>query len=115
MNKWTFLGLAIALEAIASLSLKAALDSPGFYALVVFGYVSSFMALFAGLRHGLNLGVGYGIWGASGVALTAILSFLIFHEPLTLTMTLGIVVVMAGVLLVEIGSQNAHKKKGVAS
>lgn len=110
MKKWVFLALAIGLEVTGSLSLKAALDAPGFYALVISGYVGSFLALFMALRNGMSLGVGYGIWGASGVALTAIMSFVLFSEPITFVMAMGIALVMAGVLLVELGSQAAHKK-----
>lgn len=109
MRKWTFLALAIGLEITGSLSLKAALDAPGFYALVVAGYVGSFLALFQSLRSGMSLGVGYGIWGACGVALTAVMSLVIFGEPITLLMGLGIATVIGGVLLVELGSQAAHK------
>ena len=54
------------------------------------------------LREGMSLGVGYGIWAACGVALTAVLSAVIFHEPLTLPMGIGIAAVMGGVLLVGV-------------
>ena len=111
MKKWLFLAIAIALEVTGSLSLKAALDAPGFYALVAAGYVGSFLALFMSLRNGMSLGVGYGIWGASGVALTAVMSLVVFGEPITVLMGIGIAVIMAGVLLVELGSQAAHKNK----
>ena len=70
--------------------------------------------LFLALRHGMNLGVGYGIWGASGVALTALLSWVVFGEPITLVMGIGIVVIMVGVLLVEIGAQSAARRKADA-
>ena len=109
------IAVAIGLEVAGSLSLKAALDAPGFYALVIAGYVGSFLALFMALRNGMSLGVGYGIWGASGVALTAIMSFVIFSEPITFVMAIGIAVIMAGVLLVELGSQAAHKKTEATS
>ena len=114
MKKWLFLAVAIGLEVAGSLSLKAALDAPGFYALVIAGYVGSFLALSMALRNGMSLGVGYGIWGASGVAL-AIMSFVIFSEPITFVMAIGIAVIMAGVLLVELGSQAAHKKTEATS
>ncbi|WP_316668316.1 SMR family transporter [uncultured Propionibacterium sp.] len=109
MKKWAFLAAAIGLEVTGSLSLKAALDAPAFYLPVVVGYVASFLALFMALRGGMGLGVGYGIWGASGVALTAVMSLLVFGEPITPLMALGIVLVMGGVLLVELGSQAAQK------
>ena len=55
-------------------------------------------------NHRLYTGVAYGIWSAGGVAVTAIASRLLFGEPLTRTMVAGIVLIMAGVLLVELGS-----------
>ena len=109
MKKWLFLVAAIALEVTGSLSLKGALNAPYLYILVVVGYVGSFLALFMSLRRGMGLGVGYGIWGASGVALTAIMSFVVFGEPITVIMAVGIMLIMGGVLLVEFGSQIAQK------
>lgn len=114
MKKWVFLTLAILLEATATLSLKAALEAPALYAVVVAGYAAAFLCLFQALRDGMSLGVGYGIWAACGVALTAVLSAVIFHEPLTLPMGIGIAAVMGGVLLVEIGSQQAQNTPDTA-
>lgn len=113
--KWVFLVGAIVLEVTASLSLKAAVEAPGFFVVVAVGYIGAFTCLAFALRQGMPLGVGYGIWGAAGVALTAILSTLVFGEPLTALMALGIVVVIGGVLLVELGSQAAGKRSEAAS
>ena len=111
MKKWLYLVAAIVLEVSGSLSLKAAMDAPQFYVIVVLGYLGAFVGLFAALRNGMSLGVGYGIWGATGVAATAVLSLVIFNEPITPVMGLGIVLVIAGVLTVELGSQLALKKQ----
>ena len=113
MTQWVFLAAAIAMEVTGSLSLKAAMDRPSLYAVVTVGYAGSFICLSMALRHGMALGVGYGIWGATGVAATAVLSLVIFHEPLTLLTGIGIVAVMAGVLLIELGSQAAQNKAEV--
>lgn len=99
--KWILLAAAILTEVAASLSLKAALDQPAFYAVVAVGYLAAFTCL----SLGLPLGVAYGIWAAAGVALTALLSTVIFGEPLTPLMIGGIVLVIAGVLCVELGSR----------
>ena len=56
------------------------------------------------LRQGLGLGVAYGIWSAAGVALTAVASRVLFKEPLTLVMILGLGLIMGGVLLIELGA-----------
>ncbi|MFC9354400.1 DMT family transporter [Arthrobacter sp. NPDC057013] len=107
---WLLLAAAILAEVTATLSLKGALEHPALYVIVAAGYLGAFALLAAVLRAGMALGVAYGIWGASGVALTAIGSLAIFNEPLTLLMGVGIVVIVAGVLCVELGVQAGHKK-----
>lgn len=110
MTTWILLACAIASEVTASLSLKAALDRPSLYAAVAVGYVVSFALLAVVLRRGMALGVAYGIWGALGVASTALLSAAIFDEPLTALMGVGLALIIAGVLVVELGSQAAQRR-----
>ncbi|MFI7530173.1 DMT family transporter [Nocardia salmonicida] len=105
---WLLLAAAILSEVAASLSLKGSETDPALYAVVVVGYVAAFVFLAAVLKRGLALGVAYGIWGASGVALTAVLSSLLFDEAFTLAMGAGLALVIAGVLLVETGSHPAE-------
>ena len=112
---WLFLATAILLEVTGSMSLKAALDHPAFYIVVAVGYIGSFVCLGKVLSLGMALGVAYGIWGATGVALTASLSTVIFQEPFTALMGAGIVLIIGGVLLVELGSQAAHRKAARAA
>jgi small multidrug resistance pump len=114
VKKWVLLGGAIVTEVSASLSLKAALEHPLFYVVVVVGYLSAFVLLAFVLRAGMPLGVAYGVWGALGVALTAALAVVLFGETITPVMLLGIAMVMAGVLTVEIGSQRAAATSGAA-
>jgi small multidrug resistance pump len=105
VTRWLILACAITSEVTGSLALKAALDHPGWYALVFVGYVSSFVFLDRVLRAGVPVGVAYGIWGAVGVALTATMSAAIFGEALTGTMLVGIALVIGGVLCIELGRQ----------
>ncbi len=104
--KWLFLIAAIVLEVTATLSLRASegFTKLGYTALVAGGYVGAFVALSLVLRRGLPIGVAYGIWAAVGVALVAILGKVIFDDPLTPLMGLGIVLILGGVLLVELGN-----------
>ena len=111
MNKWLLLSMAIATEVAATLALKAALEAPWWYAAVVLGYAGAFTCLALAMRAGLGLGVAYGIWGALGVALTAVLAMLLFAEALTPMMMLGLGVIIAGVVLVEFGSQHALRQQ----
>ena len=114
MITWLVLATAIVLEVTATMSLKGALQAPWLYAVVIVGYAGSFVCLGIVLRRGLGLGVAYGIWGACGVALTAVLSLVVFGEPITLLMAAGIVLIIAGVLCVELGSQAAHRRTDAA-
>lgn len=105
---------AIATEVTGSLALRAAVDDPGWYAVVVPAYVTAFVLLAGVLRAGMALGVAYGVWGATGVALTAALGAAVFGEPFTPVMVAGIALIMAGVLLVELGAQRAHRDRAAA-
>jgi len=111
MTTWLLLAAAIASEVTASLSLKGALDRPALYAVAAVGYLASFTLLTLVLRRGMALGVAYGIWGALGVAATAVTSSLLFDEALTALMGVGIGLIIAGVLTVELGSQRAHRSR----
>lgn len=113
MNRWLWLTGAIVVEVAATLALRAAIEQAAWYLPVVVGYVASFLFLAGALRRGMAIGVGYGIWGASGVTLTAVAAAFLFGEPLTPLMGLGFAVIVAGVLLVEFGSHRAeHAPEG---
>ncbi|MEU2432054.1 multidrug efflux SMR transporter [Streptomyces sp. NPDC007861] len=102
---WLFLGLAILTEVIATLCLRASEGGrhKAWLAPVVLGYVASFAFLSLALHRGVAIGVAYGIWTAVGVALTAIASRFLFHEPLTRLMGVGIALIAAGVVLIDLG------------
>ncbi len=108
---WALLGAAIVSEVTASLSLKGALERPALYGVVAVGYLASFTLLALVLRRGMPLGVAYGVWGALGVALTAVASAVVFDESLTGLMGVGIALIIAGVLTVELGSQRAARER----
>lgn len=102
---WLFLSLSIVSEIIATLSLRA---SDGFrkkiwvLPLAVF-YALAFFFLAVTISYGMPVAIAYGIWSAVGVALIALLARIIWKEPLTPRMIFGLVLIMAGVLLVELG------------
>lgn len=112
---WLLLLATILSEVTATLSLRGALDHPGLYVLVVAGYVLSFALLAQVLRRGMGLGVAYGIWGASGVVLTAAASAVLFGEVLTSLKVMGILLIAAGVVVVELGAQQARRRSAAAT
>lgn len=101
----TCLVAAIVTEVTATLSLRMATSGRKLWWFAVAGgYTFAFTMLSVVLAEGVALGVAYGIWTAAGVALTAILSRIFFEEPLTWAMSLGLILIMGGVLLVELGA-----------
>jgi small multidrug resistance pump len=105
MRKWAILAGAIVLEVAATLALRAAIDNAWWAVLTVAGYGGAFVALSALLRLGVPIGVVYGTWAAAGVALTAVLGAVLFAEPFTPLIGIGIAAVIAGVVLVETGHE----------
>ncbi|RBM12374.1 multidrug efflux SMR transporter [Streptomyces sp. PT12] len=104
---WLLLAGAILSEVAATLSLRMASQPGGsrrWFVAVGTGYPVAFTLLALALDAGIALGVAYGIWAAAGVALTAIASRVLFNEPLTRVMALGIGLIAAGVLLIELGA-----------
>ena len=103
--QWIFLAVAIACEVGATLSLRIASEGRHRWVVAVAtGYLAAFALLSLALQEGLALGVAYGIWTATGVAATAVLSRFLFDEPLTLLMGGGIALIIGGVLLIELGA-----------
>ena len=101
---WWALAGAILIEVVATLSLRA---SDGFrrkawIAPVVTGYLASFYLLWLSLSLGMPVGIAYGIWTACGVAMVAVVARFLFQEPLTWVMALGIALIVAGVLTIEV-------------
>jgi small multidrug resistance pump len=110
VRKWALLSAAITIEVAATLSLRASRDHWGWLVVVVAGYAGAFVLLTLVLRAGVPIGVTYGIWGALGTVGTAVLAAVIFGDPFTLAIVMGIALIIAGVLLIEIGSQRASNK-----
>lgn len=105
---WLFLAGAIGLEVTATLCLRA---SAGFSRWVwavpiVGGYAGAFFLLSLVLVRGIPIGVAYGVWSAVGVVLTAVMGRLVFGDAFTPAMAIGVLLIGAGVVLLELGSHS---------
>lgn len=103
---WLLLVGAILTEVAATLSLRASegLRKKRWIAPVAASYVTAFSLLTFALANGMPVGIAYGIWAASGVALTAIGARVFFEERLTWRMVVGIVLIAIGVFIIELGA-----------
>ena len=103
MAYWFLIG-AILFEVAGTVCLRLAVEEKRWYGGVAVGYLVAFAMLSLTLANGLPLGIAYGIWAAAGVALTAVIGKVLFREPFTWLMGLGIVLIAGGVLLIELGA-----------
>lgn len=103
---WLLLAGAILTEVAATLSLRASegLRKKRWIAPVAVFYIAAFSLLTIALAEGMPVGIAYGIWAASGVALTAIGARVFFKERLTWRMIAGIALIAVGVLVIELGT-----------
>lgn len=110
MHPWFSLAIAIVAEVIATSALKA---SDGFSRLwpsllVVAGYGTAFYFLSMTLRH-ISVGVVYAIWSGVGTVLITVVGLLAFRQKLDLAGCVGIGLILAGVLVLNLLSKtSAH-------
>lgn len=108
MSPSIYLALAIIAEVIATSALKA---SAGFSRLVpsiivVFGYGAAFVLLSIALKS-IPVGVAYAIWAGAGIALISIIGWLAFKQPLDGPALLGISLIVAGVIVLNVFSKSS--------
>jgi len=74
---------------------------------VVVGYLASFGFLALVLKT-LPVGIVYAIWAAVGVALVAVLGKIMFNDPVPPIAMIGMVLIVAGVVLVSMSGAPSH-------
>lgn len=105
---YLLLALAIACEVMATSALKIC---NGFTRLipslvVVFGYIVSFFALSQVVKT-LPLGYAYALWCGFGIVLIVAVGYFYYRQPLDMPGILGIGLIMAGVLIINLFSKMA--------
>lgn len=108
MNGALYLGIAIVGEVIATSFLRA---SAGFTQLVpsvivVVGYCVTFYFFSLALQT-IPVGIGYAIWSGVGIILVSIIAFFAYGQSLDLPALIGIGLILAGVLVINLFSQSS--------
>jgi small multidrug resistance pump len=106
---WILLLVAIAAEVSGTLALRA---SVGFTRLgpsvvVVLGYVLAFVLLSLTLKR-MAVGPAYAIWSGLGTVGAALGGWLLFSERLTPAAVGGIALIVAGVVVMNVGGGVTH-------
>ena len=108
MNGAIYLAIAIVGEVIATSFLRA---SAGFTQLVpsivvVVGYCVTFYFFSLALQT-IPVGIGYAIWSGVGIVLISIIAYFVYGQVLDLPALVGIGLILAGVLVINLFSQSA--------
>ena len=108
MNGAIYLAIAIVGEVIATSFLRA---SAGFTQLVpsivvVVGYGVTFYFFSLALQT-IPVGIGYAIWSGVGIILVSIIAYFVYGQVLDRPALVGIGLILAGVLVINLFSQSA--------
>jgi small multidrug resistance pump len=105
MQQWIFLSIAIVSEVIATSALKSSEEFSRLWpsAIVIAGYATAFYFLALTLRT-IPVGVAYAIWSGVGVALIALIAWLLHGQSLDLPGIVGIALIVAGVVILNLFS-----------
>lgn len=99
---------AITSEVIGTTALQASAQFTrlGPSILVVLGYGAAFFFLGLALRS-IPVGIAYAIWSGLGIVLISIVGVVVFGQRLDLPALLGIGLILAGVLVIQLGSSSS--------
>ncbi|MGC3937201.1 DMT family transporter [Roseobacter sp. EG26] len=105
---YIYLVLAIAAETIGTTALQASQQFSKFWpsVLVVAAYAISFYLLALALKF-MPVGIVYAIWSGLGIVLIAIIGFVVFGQRLDLPATLGLSLIIVGILIIHLFSKTA--------
>lgn len=107
-HSYLYLGIAIVAEVFATTALKASDGFSRFWpsVAVVVGYVLAFYCLSLTLRT-LPTGIAYAIWSGVGIVLISLLGWWVHRQTLDLPALLGMGLIMAGVLVINLFSKSS--------
>jgi small multidrug resistance pump len=105
MVSYVYLAIAILCEVVATSALKSSdgFTRPAPTALMAIGYAVAFYCLSLTLRT-IPVGVAYAIWSGVGIVLIAVIGWAIYRQGLDAPALLGIGLIIAGVLVVNLFS-----------
>ncbi|WP_170790873.1 DMT family transporter [Ruegeria lacuscaerulensis] len=99
---------AVIAETIGTTALQASQQFTRFWpsVLVVVGYGIAFYLMALTLRY-MPVGIVYAIWSGMGIALIAIIGFVVFGQRLDWPAVLGLGMILTGILIIHLFSKTA--------
>ena len=105
---YIYLFAAIVCEVIATSALKAAAGFSRSWpsVIVIVGYGLAFYCLSLTMRT-IPIGIAYAIWSGVGIVLIALVGLLFYRQPLDAPALIGMALILAGVLIINVFSKTA--------
>lgn len=109
---YVLLSISIVFEVFGTTCMKLSngFSDPLFTACTIAAYVVAFGVFIIVLKT-MHLGLAYGIWGGVGTVATAIIGCLAWGDPFTLFTGLGMALVIAGICLMQAGTDESIEKE----
>ncbi|MGS0675616.1 DMT family transporter [Shewanella sp. 125m-7] len=106
---WMFLFLGVVAEALSHVALKATdgFSKPLPAALVLLGHLTAFIFLGQAMK-GMPVGVVHALWAGLAIVTVTLLSALFYREHLDMTAWIGMVLVAAGVMMINVSQGHSH-------
>ncbi|SBV94889.1 multidrug resistance protein; DLP12 prophage [uncultured delta proteobacterium] len=100
--------LAIVCEVIATSSLKASEEFTRLWPTLIMaaGYLCAFYCLTIVMRT-MPIGIAYALWSGLGIVLISLIGLLVFKQRLDLPACIGIGLIVAGVIVVNVFSKSS--------
>ena len=116
MSPYALLGLSVLFEVFGTTFMKMSdgFTHPVFGLATAACYIISFVLLTLALKH-LSLGMAYGIWGGVGTLLTTLVGIVVWNDPFSVAVGIGMIAVVAGIALLSKGTQEAEEAAAEAA
>lgn len=109
MNPWILLAFAIMIEVTGTNCIKASegftKPLPTLVAIIAFVCALYLLSIIAKT---LPIGIVYAVWSGVGIILTAIVGYFVFGQKLDLAGFIGIGLILAGVLVINLYSTHSN-------
>lgn len=105
---WLYLSIAIIAEVIATTALKASEGFTRLYPALITaaGYAIAFYCLALTLRV-IPVGIAYAVWSGAGIVAISVIGYFMFKQTLDAAALIGIGLIVAGVLVLNLFSKSA--------
>ena len=109
MYVYALLMIAIAAETVGTMGLQASqqLTRLGPTMIAISGYSVAFYFLSLVLKF-MPVGIAYALWSGIGIVFIALMGLTLFGQKLDLPAILGISLIIAGILIINLFSATAH-------